>query len=537
MKLNIQLFASGSKIFDADSYLQGKIEWSAVGNVTTNKSPVVAKLYARRTNSSETKGKSWNGFITIDGSKSSFSSLDKTTAVSNNWVLMHTYTKEVAHNSDGTKTITIAGSITGPSGTSLSDNTSKESFTVTLDDLHRVPSDVTYTMIETNPKLIDLGIADNVFVKDLSIKSFNITGTLYDDATIKKYAIFNRLNVFSTTTLPVIVDLTQNELQTDLTYVTQIPIRAQIVDSFETAGYSTNDLYDYVEYNKIALIETSTTAKRNGQTSGKVRLNVKGTYFNGDISSAVQSGEYKPIIKYKFWKLNDEEPTTFDYQIPSENITISDGTYSVSNYEIGTTDETQPNWFNPDYAYRVKIYVEDNFTIYISQDKSIPVGQATWTEYPNRVDFKKISTKKIAINGKFDDEIDSPLQVYDDDGNLVSGSGNTYSTEEQRIGTWIDGKPIYRKVIPFKFSSSANKLSINHNITNLGYAIKAYGFIPGSVENRFIPQFYYNMDTIYSITIYHISSTTINIFYGDYAKNNLNTNQCYIIIEYTKTTD
>ena len=26
---------------------------------------------------------------------------------------------------------------------------------------------------------------------------------------------------------------------------------------------------------------------------------------------------------------------------------------------------------------------------------------------------------------------------------------NTYSSTEQRIGTWIDGKPIYRKVIDF----------------------------------------------------------------------------------------
>ena len=32
----------------------------------------------------------------------------------------------------------------------------------------------------------------------------------------------------------------------------------------------------------------------------------------------------------------------------------------------------------------------------------------------------------------------------------INGSfkeNNTYSTEEQVIGTWIDGKPIYRKVI------------------------------------------------------------------------------------------
>lgn len=32
-------------------------------------------------------------------------------------------------------------------------------------------------------------------------------------------------------------------------------------------------------------------------------------------------------------------------------------------------------------------------------------------------------------------------------------SGEVYSTEETRIGTWIDGKPIYKKTIVFKNAS------------------------------------------------------------------------------------
>lgn len=267
---------------------------------------------------------------------------------------------------------------------------------ITFEAAHTPPTDVTYTMVETNQKLIDAGIKDDVFVKGLSIKLFNISGTVYDDATIKKYAIFNRLNVFSTTTLPVIVDLTQNELQTDLTYVSQIPIRAQIVDSFETAGYSTNDLYEYIQYNRINLVETSTTVKRNGQLSGKTKLNVKGNLFNGIVGNVDQS-TYKPIVKYKFWQTGTEEPTSYDYEIPSDNITIENGVFSVSNYEIGSSVETDINWFNPDNAYKVKIYIEDNFTNYESQEKSIPVGEATWTEYRDRVDFKKITIKGTEI--------------------------------------------------------------------------------------------------------------------------------------------
>ena len=42
---------------------------------------------------------------------------------------------------------------------------------------------------------------------------------------------------------------------------------------------------------------------------------------------------------------------------------------------------------------------------------------------------------------------------------------NTYSTEEQIIGTWIDGKPIYRRVL--KASASTLPVSIDTGATNI----------------------------------------------------------------------
>jgi hypothetical protein len=231
-----------------------------------------------------------------------------------------------------------------------------------------------------------------VFVKNLSIKSFKISGNIYGGATIKEYSIYNRIVPYSSTTLPVIVDLTQYVLQTDLTYISKIPITAQLIDSFETAGYSTTDLYDYIEYYKVNLIETSTVAKRNGQTSGKVYLNILGNLFNGVVGNVDQTS-YKPIIKYKFWKLGDVEPTTYDYIVNDAAIILDNGKFSISRFEIGTSDEKKVNYFNPEYAYRLKVYVEDNFSSYETIEKTIPVGEATWTEYKDRVDFKKVTIK------------------------------------------------------------------------------------------------------------------------------------------------
>ena len=49
---------------------------------------------------------------------------------------------------------------------------------------------------------------------------------------------------------------------------------------------------------------------------------------------------------------------------------------------------------------------------------------------------------------------------------------NNYSLEEQRVGTWIDGKPIYQKTIEcimpqVTTDGTAVTISINHNIQNL----------------------------------------------------------------------
>ena len=253
MKLNIQLFASGTvdnftKVKGTSSAtLQGKIEWSSVGDATTNKSIVTTKLYARRTDnytSTPTSGKNWGGKVKIgNNAEHKFTTLSKNTSVASSWVLFATYTDEIEHDIDGTKTITISGSVTGATGTSLEGKTSSGSKTFALDQLHKLPDEVTFDILEVNEELINAGVSNDTFVKDLSIKSFNISGNTYDNATIKEYGILNRIVPYGTATLPLIIDFSQNEILTDLTYVTKVPITGRIIDSYDTAGYSETLLF------------------------------------------------------------------------------------------------------------------------------------------------------------------------------------------------------------------------------------------------------------------------------------------------------
>ena len=129
--------ASGTITFGASGYLQGKIEWSSISNGSSaNSSNVTATLYARRTNNATTTGRNWSGYVSIEGNSVSIN-FSSSVSISSNWVQMATNTIVVSHNDNGTKQITISGSVTGPSGTSLAGNTSSGTDYPWLDTIPR----------------------------------------------------------------------------------------------------------------------------------------------------------------------------------------------------------------------------------------------------------------------------------------------------------------------------------------------------------------------------------------------------------------
>lgn len=114
----------------------------------------------------------------------------------------------------------------------------------------------------------------------------------------------------------------------------------------------------------------------------------------------------------------------------------------------------------------------------------------------------------------------------------VSGGGGgsseiNYSTEEQRIGTWIDGKPVYEITIP-----------------------KAITFTGGGWKNLGITMSAYNIKQIFNVTIIGIENTAsvpalinaesvepINGAICVFHNFNWNMTSSHIILRYIKTTD
>lgn len=107
---------------------------------------------------------------------------------------------------------------------------------------------------------------------------------------------------------------------------------------------------------------------------------------------------------------------------------------------------------------------------------------------------------------------------------------NTYSTtEEVRVGTWIDGKPLYRKV--YIFPTLANTGNVSVNIDNT-FKVQKYDIYVENPNNFKFKLPVMGTNYISSFMDYTSNKLTIQTTSDRTAFTNN-----YAIIEYTKTTD
>lgn len=112
---------------------------------------------------------------------------------------------------------------------------------------------------------------------------------------------------------------------------------------------------------------------------------------------------------------------------------------------------------------------------------------------------------------------------------------STYSTSEQKIGTWINGKPLYRKVLSVTGLSGDTKKSIAYNITNLNEIWIENGFVRSNARTVTLPMVGYNGDLTQKIDIWVEKQENVVKLYSNGGWGNDWT--FYVIINYTKTTD
>lgn len=106
-----------------------------------------------------------------------------------------------------------------------------------------------------------------------------------------------------------------------------------------------------------------------------------------------------------------------------------------------------------------------------------------------------------------------------------------YSTEEQVIGTWINGKPLYRKTFYFENFALQSDVITPTGISDVERAVNIYGCTYNGTYS--VPINFYNAPlgsayNHYAFFRYSDSAIWFNFYWGT---------EAYITLEYTKTTD
>ena len=102
-------------------------------------------------------------------------------------------------------------------------------------------------------------------------------------------------------------------------------------------------------------------------------------------------------------------------------------------------------------------------------------------------------------------------------------SNEIYSTEEQKIGTWIDGKPLYRKIYETTLTQSAQNIHTDITLNNLK---KIEGYLNNGTQ--IIPLGFGNDGNYANV----VGQEKRLLYLGTWSGGTL-----YITVEYTKTTD
>lgn len=153
-------------------------------------------------------------------------------------------------------------------------------------------------------------------------------------------------------------------------------------------------------------------------------------------------------------------------------------------------------------------------------------GIVNFTDRRNYLSFDSVYSGIIQDNL----ESDSPTSALSSRQGKILNNKFNYSTTEQVVGTWIDSKPLYRKVVDFGTLPSNGSKGVAHNISNLKRIVKLEGFAGSSMNKG-------------GITLPHATNNPIALYANDaevVAVTNSDATgytMTYVFVYYTKTTD
>ena len=205
----------------------------------------------------------------------------------------------------------------------------------------------------------------------------------------------------------------------------------------------------------------------------------------------------------------DNLDTTKDYYISMDvkanrTLTLGMGVVARPTYSIGTTTQ------------RIQTKTTINGT----------TGMVVWSTSQTANDTIEISNIMITQNSNAEFEPYVQQGIYLDNEQMHF---DDYSTNEQVIGKWIDGKNIYRKTYKVTNISSSNVDLVDVSGLNFDTIIKLYGFVRSQV-GMCMPMPLTDSSSNYNVLFLSVNKIRGRVVFGTGGS----LKDCYVTIEYTK---
>ena len=301
----------------------------------------------------------------------------------------------------------------------------------------------------------------------------------------------------------------------------------------------------------ITIDSVPTAESTNAVSSGGTysALEEKADLVNGKVP-ATQLPSYVDDVIEGYYKVADGkfyEESTYETEIPGESgksyVDLSTNkSYRWSGSAFVRVDEGVSLGETSETAYRGdrgKIAYDDSQTNKTAIGTLANLATTVKTNLVSAINEIKNSLKTVATTGAFDDLTGRPDASSNIDMSEVctplpsnATDGIIYSTTERKVGQWIDGKPLYEKTINFGTLPNNTVKNVAHGISNISQIVD-------------IKCITFSSSVAQSINSAAIQPGTTNglSFYRDGSNIVCNTNlnlaiyNCYVTIQYTKTTD
>lgn len=165
-------------------------------------------------------------------------------------------------------------------------------------------------------------------------------------------------------------------------------------------------------------------------------------YATGKVSKNLYPSGLTQVFSAPFIKLTKGTYTITEIDTTSGNWYF--GAYkNGSVLSSGVSFSVAFNWSSTtEVWYRVDTTLK-GFTFTLSEDCEVQIGRI------NANGTQKVQLEKSSTATEYEEYFEPAISIRTSNGTFqeVEFNKNNYSINEQLIGTWIDGKPLYRKII------------------------------------------------------------------------------------------